>query len=539
MSPGNSLSKACPAVAAEWHPTKNAFSADAVSHGSGKRVWWQCNNGHEWEARVNNRARGAGCPVCSGKLVLPGVNDLATARPDLALEWHPTRNRKQPSEVRPGSKTRVWWECSNGHLWQAQINSRNSGSGCPKCAERGPTASNRVWSLSRRDAVAFWHPRNDAAPEDISAGSKRVLWWQCGAGHEWQARVSKVLASAACPVCREEQDGPKSLAALHPELAAEWHPTRNERGAESVSIGSNLRVWWRCKQGHEWQAVVNSRRRTGVGCGACSNRRYARGINDLQSVRPDLADEWHRSKNDLNPSDVHVGTSKTVWWVCKFGHEWQSPVLNRVAGANCLVCAGRVVQVGFNDLQSTNPALASEWNFQKNSRSPAEVYGGSREVAWWLCSSGHEWVARIAHRNAGSGCPSCANYGFKPHESATLYLLMNHDLGAYKVGITNEGTNRLEMFSRLGWAVICQWRFSAGSDAHDVEQEFLGFIRDELGLGLAVEEAAMPLGGHTETFQTRGLEVDALLERMSSIIDHNLLTGSHQQESIGKEAAEP
>lgn len=521
MSPENLLSNKFPALAAEWHPSRNAFGADAVSYGSGKRVWWQCSNEHEWEARILNRARGAGCPVCSGKLVVAGINDLASARPDLALEWHPTRNKELPSEVRPGTHKKAWWKCSAGHVWQAQIGSRNSGSGCPKCVERGPRASNRGWHLSRKDLVALWHPRNDLQPNEVSAGSKQVVWWECTVGHEWQCRVGKVLKDAACPLCREEQEGSKSLAELDPELAAEWHLTLNECGPAAVPAGSNLRVWWKCEQGHEWQAVVNSRHRTGVGCGVCSNRRYLKGTNDLRSVRPDLAYEWHPSKNESDPADVHSGTSRTVWWMCERGHEWQSPVLNRVSGANCLVCSNRVVQLGFNDLQSINPSLASEWNFSRNPNTPSDVYGASRENAWWLCSSGHEWEARIAHRNAGSGCPSCATYGFKPHEPAILYLLMNSNVGAYKVGITNMGTNRVEMFSRSGWTAVCQWDFAEGSVAHTVEQLVLKFVRDELGFGAAVEDKTMPLGGHTETFQTRGLDVAVLKKRIANIIHYS------------------
>lgn len=62
----NLLINAVPAVAKEWHPTKNGLlKPDDVSYGSTKRVWWKCENGHEWEStihsRTNNKSRISYC----------------------------------------------------------------------------------------------------------------------------------------------------------------------------------------------------------------------------------------------------------------------------------------------------------------------------------------------------------------------------------------------------------------------------------------------------------------------------------------------
>ena len=53
-------------LAKEWHPTKNLpLTAKNVSPNSNKKVWWLGVCGHEWEAKVDNRNKGAGCPVCT------------------------------------------------------------------------------------------------------------------------------------------------------------------------------------------------------------------------------------------------------------------------------------------------------------------------------------------------------------------------------------------------------------------------------------------------------------------------------------------
>ena len=101
------------------------------------KVWWRCEQGHSWEAPPYSRLKGSRCPYCTGKKVLSGFNDLATLKPKVAEEWHPTLNSGlTPQEVSPGSNKKVWWRCSEHHVWQAVVYSRTrkNGSGCPVCA---------------------------------------------------------------------------------------------------------------------------------------------------------------------------------------------------------------------------------------------------------------------------------------------------------------------------------------------------------------------------------------------------------------------
>src|SRR6516164_5170358 len=89
------VSATYPQLAAEWHPTRNGeLRPENVTAGSNKKVWWQCGDGHEWQAAVASRSRGgAGCPYCSGRRATPSTC-LAATRPDVAQEWHPTKNRE-------------------------------------------------------------------------------------------------------------------------------------------------------------------------------------------------------------------------------------------------------------------------------------------------------------------------------------------------------------------------------------------------------------------------------------------------------------
>jgi very-short-patch-repair endonuclease len=136
----NMLNDTCPDIAKEWHPTKNGTpTADKVSAGSHKKAWWLGACGHEWEGVIRNRVnRKSGCHYCAGKKVLVGFNDLASLKPEVAKEWHPALNKTTPEDYTSRSNMKVWWECVNGHVWEAPISYRTGkrGGGCSYCVNQ-------------------------------------------------------------------------------------------------------------------------------------------------------------------------------------------------------------------------------------------------------------------------------------------------------------------------------------------------------------------------------------------------------------------
>ena len=116
------------------------MTPEQVTPYSNRRVWWRCAQGHEWRAPVGGRTKaGSDCPYCTNRKVLAGFNDLATLEPDIAAQWHPTLNGAMtPDMVTLGSHQRVWWQCAEGHVWNAVVYSRTGPQkcGCPVCAGR-------------------------------------------------------------------------------------------------------------------------------------------------------------------------------------------------------------------------------------------------------------------------------------------------------------------------------------------------------------------------------------------------------------------
>lgn len=135
----NNLNYLRPEIAAEWNYNLNTLKPENVVEFSTKKVYWKCSscgygeNG-EWFSSVFNRSKGTGCPACAGKVV-SDKNRLSTLYPEIAAEWHPSKNKNLTSkDVSYGSGKRVWWLCPNGHEYFSSIAGRTlEGKACRKC----------------------------------------------------------------------------------------------------------------------------------------------------------------------------------------------------------------------------------------------------------------------------------------------------------------------------------------------------------------------------------------------------------------------
>jgi hypothetical protein len=273
-----SLAEANPELIKEWHPTRNGkLSPNDVTANSCRMVWWMCRKdaSHVWQARVFHRNKGTGCPYCSGRRPTKDKS-LAALYPKLTEEWDKAMNGDlSPWETTVQSNRKVWWRCPEDHRWQATVYSRTRGCGCPYCAKKLATEYNNLRDKSLYLAEQ-WHPtkNGDLTPDDVLPFSKKVYWWRCDQGHEWQASIAHRYNYPGCPFCTNRQiSKEKSLAMVNPKLAAEWHPHKNRSWTPyDVFPNSMRKVWWQCQFGHVWQASCNGRS-AGNGCPFCNNER--------------------------------------------------------------------------------------------------------------------------------------------------------------------------------------------------------------------------------------------------------------------------
>ncbi len=285
----------------------------------------------------------------------PPEYSLKGEHPDVAEQWDYQKNSPlKPENFSSGSNKRVWWKCPNGddHEWRTSIHQRTGEvqTGCPFCSNRRVSETNNLL-LNNPDLASEWHPtkNGDLTADKVTVVSGKRVWWKCPKGddHEWVSSVGDRY-KGSCPFCTGKRASMDyNLKVLNPEVSKQWHPTKNgELKPENVSPNSGKKVWWQCPEGedHQWELVVSHRNRDS-GCPFCSGR-YASSTNNLLLTHPELAKEWHPTKNgDLTPKDITQGSVKKVWWLCSKSddHEWQSTVNNRTNGTGCPVCLGRKV----------------------------------------------------------------------------------------------------------------------------------------------------------------------------------------------------
>lgn len=193
----------------EWDYEKNGnLIPDMVDKFSHKKFWWKCQKGHSWQATMQHRTdiKATGCPFCSNQRVLAGYNDLQTIYPELAAQWAWELNEKSPIEYTSKSYHKVWWKCEKGHMWEAAINKRVYGRGCPICAGKQVLVGyNDLQTKYPKLALEWDYEKNgDISPKDITKGSNRIVWWKCENGHSWQEMVNRrVLRNTKCPYCKK------------------------------------------------------------------------------------------------------------------------------------------------------------------------------------------------------------------------------------------------------------------------------------------------------------------------------------------------
>lgn len=498
--PGRSCADKAPHLIAEWHPILNGkHSPYEISAGSDFKPWWQCKAGHEWRASVHTRVIGTGCEKCARARQGAAAREesLAAIRPDLAAQWHPSRNGTlTPWDIKPGSGKEIWWICENGHEWQAPAHRRTTnGAGCYQCTlivKPGNSIAER-----RPEIVPEWDQdaNGGVTPYEVNAGSNRRFGWKClTCGHRWSATVQSRCGTgkAGCRRCfdrrfSEQRQVPKpgnSIAERRPDLAAEWDQDANGGVTpHDVSYASSKKRAWRCSQGHTWQATPAERVR-GYGCSQCGLSRtsieeirlrselIAAGLPiDVEStwvnipgrrrryhcdmVCPDwkliieFDSEWfHRSRQSITRDTTKTLALTNAGWTVIRVRDGLKPLFDNdialPAQQTPLVRAKAVLrkaaELGFHatrydDYLATDqpwgaaaasealkrelkrsittdfPEVAAQWHPTRNGLlTPDNVRPGTHDKYWWLCPQcGNAWEAEVKSRTYDkAGCEPCA-----------------------------------------------------------------------------------------------------------------------------------
>ena len=326
----------------EWMTEKNTdINPVTTSVWSKKKAWWKCKKGHEWNTAVCTRASGSNCPFCANRLAC-NDNCLKTKHPDISKEWDSSKNGEiTPEHVLPGTGKKYWWLCSKSHSYNTTPNNRTTNKhGCPVCKNKKITDENCLHT-THPDISKEWNiERNSKSPRNVTYGSSQKVWWICHKNHEWETTVaSRARGGTGCPYCfgRIVTDNNR-LTAKFPELCKEWNHTKNSKGPDQYTYGSDFMVWWLCDQNHEWESKINNRTINNRNCPYCCNRKISID-NSFGRIHPNLLKEWDWDENiDISPYDIAPRSNIRVGWECKNNHKWKTSISNRIYGTQCPLC---------------------------------------------------------------------------------------------------------------------------------------------------------------------------------------------------------
>ena len=212
-----------------------------------------------------------------------------------------------------------------------------------------------------------------------------------------------------------------------------WDEDKNkEYDVKSIGIGSHQSYNWKCPTcKHEWKTRIGRLINETKGCPNCkkinSQLRHATEVGLIYN-ESELMKEWDYKANEaegLNPKKISKKSRTKANWICtKENHKWKASIYNRVVHhRNCPYCTNQQILKGYNDLETINPKLALEWDYEKNKIKPSEVGAGARNKYWWKCEKGHEWMASISSRHRlDVGCPYCSQSISFPEKAIYYYF---------------------------------------------------------------------------------------------------------------------
>ncbi len=484
----------------EWDYEKNnALSLDPffVGMASHKKAWWKCSEGHSWYAMISDRSgQNRGCPYCAHQIPIKGENDLQTIYPEIAKEWHQSKNKDAPSDYLPGSHKMVWWICSKGHEYQSIIKNRTKGVGCPYCAGKKVLVGFNDLGTKKPDLASEWHPTKNGnlKPSDVTPFSNKKVWWICTFGHEYESTVNNRSNGRGCKKCSDflrtsfpEQAFFYYVKQVFPD-AINCYKEIFEKSMEldiyipSIKTGIEYDgVFWHdksnlireekkyriCQENHIRLFRIKEGSFTGFAenadsiwyippnCNDNSLSFYIAGFlmhltvsftglpdvdvgrdrkkimeylypkkNSFLSLYPDIASEWDYEKNiPIRPEFFAVHSNEKVFWKCKScGCSWEATIADRTRPdkpTGCPACGSRTASEKriksyiekTGSFADNYPELLEEWDYEKNTDiTPEELTPSSAKKVHWKCKKcGYEWISDPQHRTKGRGCPYCGH----------------------------------------------------------------------------------------------------------------------------------
>lgn len=331
--------------------------------------------------------------------------------------WYEPRARLF-DELRGGHGQPCWWICRAGHVTEALLSTRNRSGreGCGTCSGKISVPGVTDIATTHPEAFTFWdHAANVDLPYwEQTAGRDRVAAWKCPRGDTFRLPIDLFLADPRCKRCDVPNRRIVDLSREFTQFRPWWDEERNiGHHPESLAMWSEVVSWICPGEGHRFPATLRDLQRRGGRCPVCSHRRLIPGVNDLQTLYPDKAEEFSLALNDgLTPDRVWPASPKQYLWVCrKRGHIYKlSPRERTALDIGCTKCTGRRSEPGESDFGTVKPEAASRWHTIANGTlTPQDVHPGSARLAYFTCLCDRAYQCEIRMMRIDRYCRDCTD----------------------------------------------------------------------------------------------------------------------------------
>jgi len=429
------------------------------------KLKWQCSEGHIWEAAPGSiKSKESWCPYCSGKVKLT-IEEMR----EIAKE----RGGKCLSKTYINSGTKLKWQCSEGHIWDATPRSIKRGTWCIYCAGKTKHTIEEMQEIAKN--------RGGKCLSIEYINSKTKLLWQCHKKHEWWAAPSDVMHSHWCPYC-DDSLAEKICRGYFEFIFKKKFRTKkpkwliNNRGnlMELDGYCKELKLAFEYNGGQHYnphmlgEKLFQQRQKDDeLKRDLCKTNSvtliiipYTVDYNnmqrhiveqckknditlpaDIKHIKPDKLGVYNFDKiNEMREiakkrggkclSDVYLGKDYKLKWQCSEGHIWEATPGN-VKNKNCWcpICAR--INTGIacrNNIKEMQQIALGRGGWCLSTE-----YVNNKTKLWWQCSEGHIWDAAPGNvKNGGNWCPEChknnrkqglknynRNYKKFPHKQAS------------------------------------------------------------------------------------------------------------------------
>ena len=412
--------------------------------GNKTKLRWQCAKGHVWEATPSSVKGGTWCRKCAGLelLTIEQMRELAGKRGGKCL-----------SEKYINARTKLKWECSRGHQWEAIPDSIKRGQWCRSCGYI-ETANKQRGSIEQMHILATKRGGKCLSKEYINSQTK--LKWRCADGHEWEARPNAIQRGAWCPncglwntnenICREilefifketfpkkrpdwllnnrgkkmELDGYNDELALAFEYHGEQHFQHIKffHGADQKKlhgrIEDDLVKRRKCKENgvrlleipytvpilELYEYIVDQCKKLGVKIPQHKKvdileLKSTYHLEILNKMREIAARHGGKCL-----SARYINSISNLKWECRKGHKWFATPGNVVHQNNwCNICAGHARHT----IEEMDDLAKS-----RGGKCLSKEYVNFHTKLTWQCAEGHIWEAKPSNISTGNWCPKCA-----------------------------------------------------------------------------------------------------------------------------------